>query len=63
MPASVSVSTIKRYEAAQPYPAATSSTLASIQQALEEAGVLFLSDDGKGPGLKLCRPAVHHHTR
>lgn len=54
--ASLSVSTIKRIEGAQPYPAATTSKLASIQRALEEAGVLFLPDDGKGPGLKLCRP-------
>ena len=55
--AAVSVSTIKRIEKGQPYPVVTTSKLASIQRALEEAGVLFLLDDGRGPGLKLCRPA------
>ena len=50
--AQVSVSTIQRIENPQARPS-SESTHDAIQDALEKAGVQFLTDDGDGTGLRL----------
>lgn len=49
--AQVGVATINRFEAGTgaPIPA----TLAAIQRALEAAGVIFIEQNGEGPGVRL----------
>lgn len=52
--AGVSVETIKRLEKMDgPLLAATGTTLAKIQSALESAGVVFIDQNGNGPGVRL----------
>lgn len=54
--AGLSVPTVKRAEGAatiRPSPEA----LASIRRALEEAGVIFLEENGGGPGVRLRKSA------
>jgi transcriptional regulator with XRE-family HTH domain len=46
--AGVSVSTVKRAEAAHDVPAINAKNLARIERALEEAGVVFISEGGGG---------------
>ena len=48
-------STIRRIEAADGVPAATAKNLLAIQRALETAGVLFIPENGGGPGVRLRR--------
>ena len=48
----VSVATISRFERGDTGP--TANNLASLQRAMETAGLIFLSeDDGGGPGVRL----------
>lgn len=55
--AKIGLGTVKRIEAARYSFAGTSQTMARIQRALEEAGIVFLDQDGKsGPGVKLRDP-------
>lgn len=54
--ASISVATVKRIEAARAELSGTISTIASIQRALEEAGVIFIDQDQRsGPGVRLLK--------
>lgn len=46
-------STIRRMEAADGVPAASARNLAAIQKALEAAGVIFIDENGQGPGVRL----------
>ena len=48
--AEVAPNTVVRIEADQP---ANASSLGAIQRVLEAAGILFLPDDGDGPGVRL----------
>jgi transcriptional regulator with XRE-family HTH domain len=48
--AKVSPATVTRVEADQP---ANASTLAAIRAALEAAGVIFVAENGEGPGVRL----------
>jgi len=48
--ASVSHATITRIEGDAP---ANASTLAAIERALEAAGVVFIAENGGGPGVRL----------
>jgi transcriptional regulator with XRE-family HTH domain len=48
--AKVSPATVTRIEADQP---ANASTLAAIRAALEAAGVIFVAENGEGPGVRL----------
>lgn len=53
----VSVETIKRLEKMEgPLLAATGTTLAKLQSALTEAGVIFIDPNGIGPGVRLRDP-------
>lgn len=57
--ASVGVATVRRAEAAaDDRPALIASTLASIRHALEASGVIFVAENGDGPGVRL-RKGVH----
>jgi len=52
--AEISVETIKRLERLDgPLAGARAGTLAALQRALEAAGVLFLEENGEGPGVRL----------
>jgi transcriptional regulator with XRE-family HTH domain len=52
--ASVSVETIKRLERMEgPLMETRSSTLAAIERALQDAGVIFIEENGEGPGVRL----------
>jgi transcriptional regulator with XRE-family HTH domain len=48
--AKVSPATVTRIESDQP---ANTSTLAAIRMALESAGVIFIDQNGEGPGVRL----------
>jgi transcriptional regulator with XRE-family HTH domain len=53
--AKVSPATVTRIESDQP---ANASTLAAIRTALESAGVLFIDQNGEGPGVRLRKQRV-----
>ncbi|MEA1674102.1 helix-turn-helix transcriptional regulator [Nitrospirillum sp. BR 11163] len=49
----VGLSTIRRMETAEGIPSASGKNLAAVQKALEAAGVLFIQENGEGPGVRL----------
>lgn len=49
----VGISTIRRMEAADGVPATSARNLVAVQEALERAGVEFISKNGGGPGVRL----------
>jgi transcriptional regulator with XRE-family HTH domain len=49
--AHVSVGTVRHFESGKTVP--MYNTLAGMQRALEDAGVLFIAENGDGPGVKL----------
>ena len=53
--AKLSVSTIRRFEAEGLTTVAAESGL-KIRESLTRQGIVFLPDDGHGPGLRLCAP-------
>jgi predicted transcriptional regulator len=55
--AEVSLETIKRIEQAPGPITALSTTLAKIVRALEAAGVIFVAENGEGPGVRLRKGA------
>ena len=54
MSAEVSIVTIRNFELEKSTP--QRSTLAAIQRALESAGVVFIPENGGGPGVRLRDP-------
>jgi predicted transcriptional regulator len=51
----VSLPSIKRLES-QPGPlAAQARTIAAVREALEAAGVIFIAENGEGPGVRLVK--------
>lgn len=50
--AGVSVSTLKRAEGSI-QPPASAEAVAALRRAFENAGVIFLEDEGQGPGVRL----------
>jgi transcriptional regulator with XRE-family HTH domain len=51
--AGVGVSTVKRAEADDGVPPVNQPNLAAIRTALETAGVIFVAENGEGPGVRL----------
>ena len=51
--AGVSAQTIKRLEGTAGEINANTTTLAAIRRALNEAGVIFVDENGEGPGVRL----------
>ncbi|HXP95654.1 MAG TPA: helix-turn-helix transcriptional regulator [Telmatospirillum sp.] len=49
--ANVGISTVTRFENGQVMP--TPNNVAAIQAALEAAGVIFIDQNGEGPGVRL----------
>ena len=57
--ASLAISTIKRIEAGRDEVRGAADTFIRIQQALEEAGVIFINaDESAGPGVRLRGPTL-----
>jgi transcriptional regulator with XRE-family HTH domain len=52
----VSTSTIKRIEAQDGVPSATSANLAALKSALEAAGIEFIGTPDDGPGIRVRPP-------
>jgi transcriptional regulator with XRE-family HTH domain len=57
----VSVATIKRLEATRGELIANRPTIAALQNALESAGVVFIAENGGGPGVRLRNPVSTKH--
>jgi predicted transcriptional regulator len=55
--AAVSVDTIKRLEGMRGTVNAQLSTVTAIRKALEAAGVIFIDENGEGPGVRLRKLA------
>jgi transcriptional regulator with XRE-family HTH domain len=53
--AGVGISTVQRMENAFGVPSASGKNLAAVQRALESAGVVFISANGGGAGVRLAR--------
>ena len=54
--AEVSIGTIKKFESSAEEPRVTVQVLLRIQRALENAGIIFIDEDGQaGPGVRLRR--------
>jgi transcriptional regulator with XRE-family HTH domain len=54
--AEVSIGTIKKFESSVGEPRVTVQILLRIQRALENAGIIFIDEDGQaGPGVRLRR--------
>jgi transcriptional regulator with XRE-family HTH domain len=54
--AEVSIGTIKKFESSAGEPRVTVQILLRIQRALENAGIIFIDEDGQaGPGVRLRR--------
>ncbi|MGV6871259.1 transcriptional regulator [Pseudochelatococcus sp. B33] len=51
--AQLGVATVRRAEAADGQPNITAANLAAIRTALEAAGVIFVDENGEGPGVRL----------
>lgn len=51
--ANISVPTLKRMEASAGPAAGMANNVAAVQRALEEAGVIFVPENGEGAGVRL----------
>jgi transcriptional regulator with XRE-family HTH domain len=51
----LSPTTIKRMETIGPG-RSSAANLAAVQSALEDAGVIFIAENGEGPGVRLRKP-------
>ncbi len=52
----LALSTIKRMEASRGHLRGTAANVWKLQQALEDAGVIFIDANGGGPGVRLSTP-------
>jgi transcriptional regulator with XRE-family HTH domain len=57
----VSIATIKRLEAAPGELVANRPTIAALQRALESAGIVFIGENGGGPGVRLRERVTTKH--
>ena len=55
--AKIGIATVRRAEAMQGVPTITAANLAAIRAALEAAGVVFVDENGHGPGVRLRKSA------
>jgi bifunctional ADP-heptose synthase (sugar kinase/adenylyltransferase) len=55
--ANISVPTLRRMEASEGPAAGMANNVAAIRAALEAAGVIFVDENGEGPGVRLRKPA------
>jgi transcriptional regulator with XRE-family HTH domain len=53
MRANISVPTLKRMEASEGPAVGMANNVAAIRSALESAGVIFVEENGEGPGVRL----------
>nr|WP_034996727.1 transcriptional regulator [Beijerinckia mobilis] len=51
--ASISIATLRRMESSPGPAAGMMNNVAAIRQALESAGVIFVEENGEGPGVRL----------
>ena len=56
--AGVGVVTVRQFEGAGAMP--RNATLAVIRRAFEEAGVIFIAENGEGPGVRLKKTTEPH---
>ena len=56
--AEISVETIKRLEGTRGMVSAQLATVMAVKKALEAAGVLFIDENGEGPGVRLRKTKV-----
>jgi transcriptional regulator with XRE-family HTH domain len=54
--ANISVPTLKRMEATDGAAVGMANNVAAIRAALESAGVIFVEENGEGPGVRLRKP-------
>lgn len=57
------VATIRRAEAADGVPSITEANLTAIRAALEAAGVIFVAENGEGPGVRLKKAGASDAAR
>ena len=55
----LAVSTIKRMESSEGRMRGTAENVWRAQRALEEAGIVFITSNGGGPGVRLQNPIEH----
>ncbi|RWB94624.1 MAG: transcriptional regulator [Mesorhizobium sp.] len=51
--ASISVPTLRRMEASEGAASGLANNVAAVRRALEAAGVIFVDENGEGPGVRL----------
>lgn len=59
--ASVGLSTVRNFEAGRSVP--ISNNLTSMREALEDAGVQFIPENGGGAGVRLAKPSTVQRMR
>ncbi len=52
----LALSTVKRMEGSEGVLRGTAENVWKIQRAFEDAGVIFIDEDGEGPGVRLRKP-------
>ena len=57
--ANVGLSTLRNFEAGRSLPMANN--LTALQRALESAGVIFVAENGEGPGVRLRKDRTSDH--
>ena len=55
--ARISVPTLRRMEASDGFANGMTNNLLAVRQALESAGVLFVAENGEGPGVRMKKGA------
>ncbi|MFG1250508.1 transcriptional regulator [Xanthobacter flavus] len=56
------VATVRRAESVDGLPTITEANIAAIRAALEAAGVIFVAENGEGPGVRLRKATREDHA-